>query len=573
MTTLFFPLVLTASAAAVRLGTPVPAFAGAPVPAFAGAPLPSMGAFPLLPPLPPAAAAAHPARAHVESAKVGTWRATAAPRLSADGSKTQSFRSPALNLAPGHVINTPSDRTPIAMPPGSYAITAFAAEVVRANGTSVPLSEVYLHHWIIENGVGNAGPCDTLHFTFGIGAESRNTAWRMPAGYGFAVDGTEKWGGNIHAISTADYAVDNVKACIECVCPFGGGGVSCCPDGSVCPGAGERWRALNASGALTPTPYYLQYTVTWVESYRQAGIQPVQVLILDSTQCNVEYTIPQSCPWWIAHGYQGSLTGLSFPSDFFASDCPHLQSTEYKAAFDADLVWAVGHQHTGGINVTLSVNGRPAVASHPRYGNSTGVGPAAWEAGNEPGYLVAMEPADLSAAPVPLREGDALRVDGLYRGSPQFSGVMSYIMAYAVPTPTSRWGGCMIDDDDDAGDASATGGGGCFAFANGDSADACGSLAASGNSVTAKFVLDGTCRTVGPAGIFAGLYPANPVAGGGGTYYRGSCAKKGGNTIRLSANCDSECAHCEIDDVEVELGACFGNSTATPRFYHFNGKC
>ena len=80
---------------------------------------------------------------------------------------------------------------------------------------------------------------------------------------------------------------------------------------------------------------------------------------------------------------------------------------------------------------------------------------------------------------------------------------------------------------------------------------------------------------MGPAGIFAGLYPANSIAGGNGTFYRGRCTRKGGDTIRLSANCDSECVHCEIDDVEVQLGVCFGNSTQTarPKFFHFNGKC
>ena len=45
------------------------------------------------------------------------------------------------------------------MPPGNIAITGFTADVVDENGTAVPLSEVYNHHWLVYNNRGNSGMC------------------------------------------------------------------------------------------------------------------------------------------------------------------------------------------------------------------------------------------------------------------------------------------------------------------------------------------------------------------------------------------------------------------------------
>ena len=43
------------------------------------------------------------------------------------------------------------------MPTGKYAITEFHADVVDEHSKPVPLSEVYLHHWLVFNKEGNAG--------------------------------------------------------------------------------------------------------------------------------------------------------------------------------------------------------------------------------------------------------------------------------------------------------------------------------------------------------------------------------------------------------------------------------
>ncbi len=73
--------------------------------------------------------------------------------------------------------------------------------------------------------------------------------------------------------------------------------------------------------------------------------------------------------------------------------------------------FAVGHLHTGAINISLSVNGKRLCTSYPTYGTEDGV------AGNERGYLVAMSPCvDMSSGQpyLVLKKGDTATVDAYY---------------------------------------------------------------------------------------------------------------------------------------------------------------
>lgn len=67
---------------------------------------------------------------------------------------------------------------------GQVAIHGFHAEVVDLDGNSVPLTEAYVHHWIVYNQYGNAGVCSSLQYVFGGGAELRGTPYESPSPYG-----------------------------------------------------------------------------------------------------------------------------------------------------------------------------------------------------------------------------------------------------------------------------------------------------------------------------------------------------------------------------------------------------
>jgi hypothetical protein len=268
-----------------------------------------------------------------------------------------TYRSPGMRLAPGEVVFTDPNNTPLKMPAGKVGILSFDAQVVDRNGTPVLLSEVYLHHWLIFDGFGNSGVCGGyLGYKFGVGAESRNTKTAFPEGYALKTTGTERWGANIHMLRTDD--VPDVKSCIECHCASGGGNFACCPDGSYCdtkPGIDRAQRE-----------YFLEYTVEYIPD--PAEHTAVEIFVLDASNCEIEYNVPQ------------------------CEGPPCVADRSYKAtlANDMDLVLALGHLHIGGINVTFlaeTPEGKTIdiCTSYPTYGTGD-------KAGDENGYLVAMSP-------------------------------------------------------------------------------------------------------------------------------------------------------------------------------------
>ena len=104
-------------------------------------------------------------------------------------------------------------------PEGEVFIKSFKAEVVDSNNNSVPLDEVYNHHWLVfENNHPNKGVCGGyLSYRFGVGAESRGTPTIFPDNFGL-VSGGNHWGANIHLLRTVGLSggVAGVKDCIEC---------------------------------------------------------------------------------------------------------------------------------------------------------------------------------------------------------------------------------------------------------------------------------------------------------------------------------------------------------------------
>lgn len=306
------------------------------------------------------------------------------------GTHTQTFRSPPMPLHFGEVVFTDPAKTPLQMPAGKYVLSSFYAEIVDEAGVKTPLSEVYNHHWIVFDGKGNMGPCQSLGYKFGVGAESRGYPINFPAPYGTITDGTEQWSANIHLLRTVNMdPAWGVQKCIECHGPnkwctaAQSGQFDCCDQGTWCPTVPG-----NSSGVANPKTYYMQYVVGWRPI--TAGVdKPLNVYVLDASACQVEYNIAEN------------PTGV------------HVTELSWTAPASGTLVATVGHIHIGGFNITFSVNGKEVCTSVAQYGSEVGV------AGNEKGYVVAIKPCYFDGPSAPrVEKGDTVSVRSLYSVSP-----------------------------------------------------------------------------------------------------------------------------------------------------------
>ncbi len=130
--------------------------------------------------------------------------------------------------------------------------------------------------------------------------------------------------------------------------------------------------------------YYLRYTLNY--TYNYSAIEPLSLGTFTTPDCATFYNV---------------LRNDAQPET--------VASTEYEVGADAQVLLAIGHQHTGALNISLFLNGKFVCASYPTYGTEEGV------AGNEKGYLVGMSHCiDDSTGPLLLNKGDKLRLDSWY---------------------------------------------------------------------------------------------------------------------------------------------------------------
>ncbi|CAM6099832.1 unnamed protein product [Calypogeia fissa] len=379
---------------------------------------------------------------------------------------TKTFRSPGFVHGPGDVNYKDFA---VEMPEGHIALRSLYAEVVDENGTPTPLYETYLHHWVMvrfyvpttdsfdgaeaRNGsiwVTNSGVCTTLPQMFGLGSETRRTDSTLPPPYGIVVgdpemvpDGyKEGWILSVHSIDTRG-AVD-AKGCTECRCdlytmvvdengnerklPDGyEGGMECCEDGDTCAvkpefehGYGDQGFSNSSSSKRT---LFMEYTVTWVDMSDE--VVPVKVYIFDVTDqrtsiddedesylCPIEYTVPKCAEE--------------------ASECIHTAESLAFLRDGGDVIYAVAHQHRGGIGSTLyNEDGEEVCSSLPIYGNGT-------EAGNEAGYIVGMTTCYPEPGSVRVRAGEKLQLKSLYSNEERHTGVMGlFYIVIAQPVKPS----------------------------------------------------------------------------------------------------------------------------------------
>ncbi|EXB79417.1 hypothetical protein L484_011610 [Morus notabilis] len=378
--------------------------------------------------------------------------------------KSAVFLSPKFDLGPGSVQE--KNYYDIDFPRGHIAFKRFDAEVVDEAGRSVPLHEIYLHHWAlvryrirkdvpdVEHDatqkrnqsnfvyVRNRGICQgtVLGQYYGIGSETRKLSTFVPDPYGMEVgnpaeipDGfEERWFLNVHAIDTRG-AVDRL-GCTECRCdlynvtkdehghplsPDYIGGLHCCYDQTRCK-VREGFQGARRS-------LYIRYTVEWADW--SDFILPVQIYIFDVTDtwtglnsaehhCKVEYDIAESC---------------KTTTDGTNHECIDTKRNKARIPSSGYVVYGVAHQHTGGISSTLyGEDGRVLCSSIPIYGKGK-------EAGNEKGYIVGMTTCYPQPGSVKILDGETMILESNYSSSQPHTGVMGlfYILvADKLPNPS-----------------------------------------------------------------------------------------------------------------------------------------
>ncbi|KAL8126574.1 hypothetical protein AgCh_013734 [Apium graveolens] len=380
--------------------------------------------------------------------------------------KTKVFLSPKIVLRPGSVAN--KFFYDIDFPRGHVAIKDFSAEVVDEAGTSVPLHETYLHHWVavryyVRKGIDvskhsqnsgfhqanfivarNAGICSyTLTQYFGLGSETRKTATHIPDPYGIEIgdpaeipDGfEEKWLLNVHAIDTRG-AVERL-GCTECRCdlynvtvdeydrplkPGYKGGLYCCYDKTHC--------QLKKGFESVRRSIFMKYTVKWVDW--ENSIIPLKIYIFDVTDtwkksdeskmalstnhdCHVEFTV-EACA-----------------TDMNNKACVDSRRTSLVMPRGGDVIYGVAHQHTGGIGSALyGEDGRVICSSTPKYGEGM-------EAGNEAGYIVGMSTCYPTPGSVRIADGETLYLDSNYSSAQRHTGAMGiFYILVAEPLPNTK---------------------------------------------------------------------------------------------------------------------------------------
>ena len=126
------------------------------------------------------------------------------------------------------------DITPLPMPnPGvPYAIIGMAYDIVDDTNRSVPISELYMHHWLVYDtpttgsgfNIGCGGEGTFVSNVYGAGAVMRGIDYAYTPGHGYvSKTGHQFWSANLHFINTEDLSSDYfngshgaaVKSCIN----------------------------------------------------------------------------------------------------------------------------------------------------------------------------------------------------------------------------------------------------------------------------------------------------------------------------------------------------------------------
>jgi len=335
--------------------------------------------------------------------------------------KTLECMSPPLRAKAGEVNNK---YYPAEYPNGHIGIKSFSAELVDEKGESIPLSSIYLHHWVMfefavpkekvqrhlghllrhmrrhhkhrmhydANSVASLeaphhrkfheGKKRILRNFFGKGGETRHTDTRMPGLYvteaGKPLEGYENvWVLNVHGLDTRG-AVD-AMGCSECRCNLYNatvdeegnplpedyiGGLRCCGDGNMC--------ALKEGFNAEERTFYLKYTWEYVD-WNECLI-PLSSVGLDITNSDgfgenlIEFTV-DGC-------------GDADPN---SEECVDTRVATLISPIGGEVVYTVSHLHSTALDAAIyREDGSLICRTTPIYGDGE-------EAGNEKNHVVGIK--------------------------------------------------------------------------------------------------------------------------------------------------------------------------------------
>jgi hypothetical protein len=351
--------------------------------------------------------------------------------------------------------------------------------MVTENGESVPLSEVYLHHWVAVRFLVKQGKKALLsskpkltdpsvhismhyghehriHFQegadpiqetrqgtcndnspsvgWGVGSETRHLDLSLPAPYGMVTGDPasipegyeESWILNIHAIDTRG-AVDAVS-CLECLCSS----YNVTVDSRGNPLA-EGYRgglnccydgvhcAVKENEAMPPRKLYLRYTVTWVDM--DESVIPVRQYFLDATDPRTSlYEQPQCKVEYEVFGCN---------KDAGINNCVDQRHAIAALPKGGEMIKVTLHQHLGGMGAVLyNKDGIVLCKSDPIYGKGT-------QAGDEAGYVVGMTDCTPEPGSIYIDDWELLHFDAYYSSEHAHTGVMS-LFGLTVADPIIR---------------------------------------------------------------------------------------------------------------------------------------
>jgi hypothetical protein len=339
------------------------------------------------------------------------------------GDTTESvYYSHPLGLETGGAVFTTPIVTTIPMPdPGKqFAILKMQYDIVDMNKRSVPLTELYVHHWLVYDtptmgtgwNIGCGGTGTFVSNVYGAGAEVRGEHYAYPPGFGYksGIAGRPYWSANLHFIRTQDLSTKDfngslgaaLKSCIECEYAPGkasgcrpgldGSGVfACCEQSARCP--------VNNPSDKTKVQYMLKQSLTWTTDV--AKVQGVRMAVIDGFECG---TLTNLVP---GKKRKGTTCGDKVCKTLVTRPAP----------FDGTIVWGYDHQHVGALNASFSVNGDWKCSSFPHTGTDPHDTP-----GNSKGYIVAfkncIDPDKYPQSAIVIKKGDSLTLEAYYTIDP-----------------------------------------------------------------------------------------------------------------------------------------------------------
>jgi len=359
--------------------------------------------------------------------------------------KTVTYTSPEIKLKTGEAHFTLNTLTKSPFPKGDYTILDNVYRMVESQNLTreVPLSEVYMHHWLMGDTVVNPLEYCENDYYWGYGAEMRGMNYKIPDGYGLKrIGASGKCGLNMHFIRVEDLLLNwpngetfnnpngswgaAVKNCAECgwapnratECTKGlDGSFGCCFTYSRCP--------VNNKKDKDHKGYKLQYDVVYTEDV--SSMKALRGVVLDASGGDVEWNIAPNMP--TAHktecGDKGCVTKNTWTVDkqtgFDGSIC------------SGDMIWSYTHMHLGAINSTLTVNGKTMCTGYPIIGTDAS-NPPGNEKGFNVGYTNCIDKAGLGNN-FRLNKGDILGVEAWYD--------VDVNSTRNLPLPNGKHGGIM----------------------------------------------------------------------------------------------------------------------------------